>query len=174
MTYVPSCEAGPRDREGRCPRVLAKHVPVTRSRGSTPAITATHMVAVPPPCLAPPEPCLAWPHQSRGTERCHFARTGEGTGHGEWACRSLCGRRNDTAADGADGRRRPAAWRRTAALGSGGGGRPVLGEPRPHVPRSPSSSRSISLCTGGQVVGLAPTRGGESSAQRHIRQPQVL
>lgn len=56
MTYVPSCEAGPRDREGRRPRVLARHVPVTRSRGSTPAITATHVVAVPPPCLAPPEP----------------------------------------------------------------------------------------------------------------------
>lgn len=47
------CPMGP---DGQASQVLAGHVPVTRSRGSMPAITATRVGATPPPSLAPPEP----------------------------------------------------------------------------------------------------------------------
>lgn len=54
--FMPSCKTCPMGPDGQASQVLAGHVPVTRSRGSMPAITATRVGATPPPSLAPPEP----------------------------------------------------------------------------------------------------------------------
>lgn len=55
-SFMPSCKTCPMGPDGQASQVLAGHVPVTRSRGSMPAITATRVGATPPPSLAPPEP----------------------------------------------------------------------------------------------------------------------
>lgn len=153
-SFMPSCKTCPMGPDGQASQVLAGHVPVTRSRGSMPAITATRVGATPPPSLAPPEP---WdgalsprPHRpgawARGVGPPFTLRAG-----GKETQRQI------EQADADGGLRGGGRW---LCVWAGEGGS--------------CSGSPDRTSTWGRAVGPVPTHGGENSAQRHTKQPQVL
>lgn len=152
--FMPSCKTCPMGPDGQASQVLAGHVPVTRSRGSMPAITATRVGATPPPSLAPPEP---W--DGALSPRPHRP--------GAWA-RGM-GPPFTLRAGGKETQRR--IEQADADCGLRGGGRRLCVWAGEGGSCSGSPNRTS---TWGREVGPVPTHGGENSAQRHTKQPQVL